>query len=323
MVDHRILIVGGGSAGQRHLKFARKFFPDSSIAVLSFFSDKIQSQTYFSNFEDAIAFHPNLVIIANPSTRHLDTFSVLSGLHADFVVEKPLCSTLFEANQLVEIAETQNKRVMVAYQLRFSQGLSLVRKLLDINKLGELYFADFQIGQSIDQWRPDTHFSFGVSARRDLGGGVLNELSHEIDLLTWLFPSAILNFATIATLGDFDIDVENFAELCFKVKSGVNKSSFARIRMDMLRQDFTRTLEIVGELGTLRWNGDSGQVQIFLKSQPEWVTLYKEGEAFHDSLWKGIYDFHANKRNTTSTLRQSLLTLKIIEDARITAANFK
>jgi predicted dehydrogenase len=322
VVDHRILVVGGGSAGQRHLKFAHEYFPNSSIAILSFFSKRLITEKYISKFEEAVKFNPNLVIIANPSTQHLNAFSNLSSLDADFVIEKPLAASLIEAEKLVDIAETQNKRVMVAYQLRFSESLNLVRNLLDMNTIGDLYFADFQIGQSLDQWRPEVDFSSGVSARNDLGGGVLNELSHEIDLLTWFFPNAFLNFSRIATLGDYDIDVENFAELSFEVKKSGKQYLFARIRQDMLRQDFTRKLEIVGELGTLRWDGNCGQVDIYLKSAPEWVTLKRDSRSIHDSLWKGIYDFHTLKFDTPSTLRQSLLTLKIIEQARITSARF-
>ena len=43
------------------------------------------------------------------------------------------------------------------------------------------------VGQYLPEWRKNTDYRKGVSARQDLGGGVLLELSHEIDYIQWIF----------------------------------------------------------------------------------------------------------------------------------------
>ena len=44
-----------------------------------------------------------------------------------------------------------------------------------------------EVGQYLPDWRPGTDYKSGVSAQKDLGGGALLELSHELDYLQWFF----------------------------------------------------------------------------------------------------------------------------------------
>ena len=72
----------------------------------------------------------------------------------------------------------------LGYQLRFTEGFDALQHWLPT--LGRLYFARLEVGQYLPTWRPDTEVGQMVSARRELGGGALLELSHELDLVTAL-----------------------------------------------------------------------------------------------------------------------------------------
>ena len=66
---NRILIVGHGSIGQRHLHLARGLFPEADIRVLRHKKGSEvphNANGNFDNLDDAIAFSPQIAIIAIP-----------------------------------------------------------------------------------------------------------------------------------------------------------------------------------------------------------------------------------------------------------------
>ena len=75
----------------------------------------------------------------------------------------------------------------VGYNLRYLPSLSRFRDLINEGLVGGPLSVRCEIGQYLPNWRPDTDYRTGVTARSDLGGGVLLELSHEIDYLRWIF----------------------------------------------------------------------------------------------------------------------------------------
>ena len=52
-----------------------------------------------------------------------------------------------------------------------------------------------------------------VSAQKILGGGVLLELSHELDYLRWIFGDVEFVQAQLARQSELDIDVEDTAHI--------------------------------------------------------------------------------------------------------------
>ena len=75
-MPQRVLIVGHGSIGKRHLRLARELLPDSDIRVLRHRDEKPipeHADGVFRRMEDAVRFSPNLAVIANPATEHVNS----------------------------------------------------------------------------------------------------------------------------------------------------------------------------------------------------------------------------------------------------------
>ena len=70
-----------------------------------------------------------------------------------------------------------------------------------------------EIGQYLPLWRPGSDYRLGVSANRALGGGVLLELSHELDYLRWIFGDVDWVQASLERQSALEIDVEDTAHL--------------------------------------------------------------------------------------------------------------
>ena len=185
MID-RVLIVGLGSIGKLHLRLARELLPDADIRVLrhqACASIPEHSDGCFSSIKDAVAFAPQLAVIANPATYHLSVAMELAQAGVHLLVEKPLAAALDGVSQLLQTSDKLGVVLLTGYNLRFLPSLQRLRDLLNEHVIGSVLSVRCETGQYLPAWRPDTDFRQGVSARRELGGGALLELSHEIDYL--------------------------------------------------------------------------------------------------------------------------------------------
>jgi len=322
----RILIVGSGSAGTRHLRLARERFPNSQIKVLRRRAQSTIPQFsdgYFSTVSEAIQFAPQIAIIANPSTFHVDVAQELAQAGIDLLIEKPLSSSLEGVAQLIETCKDRKSILMIGYNLRFSPSLQHFRKLLGEGIIGDFLSVRCEVGQYLPSWRPESDYRQGVSAKKELGGGALLELSHEIDYLRWIFGDVVWVRAALSQQSKLEIDVEDSAHLTmgFLPDSG-GRQLIGTLNLDLIRHDHTRTCTVIGEKGTLRWNGLTGEVDLFEEGATSWKKLYshqpQKDETYRTEL-QDFVDSIEKKKIPFVTGNDGLRVLEIIEAARISA----
>lgn len=278
----RILIVGMGSIGKRHISIIKKQFPEMSISVLR---HKKCGETFqvdgvdhcFSSIEDALIYKPEAAIISNPATYHLDTAKPLARAGVHLLIEKPISITSDGLGRLISICNENNVVLMTGYNLRFSPSLKALRGILRDKKIGKVLSIRSEVGQYLPDWRLNSDYRDTVSALKRLGGGVLLELSHEIDYLLWLFGSIAWVKAHISKQSNLEIDVEDTAYIILgfdKDKSGYQIT--ASLNMDFIRQDAIRNCTVIGEKGSLKWNAISGTVEYFGTEKNKWQIIFSE-----------------------------------------------
>ncbi|TAN65459.1 MAG: Gfo/Idh/MocA family oxidoreductase [Magnetospirillum sp.] len=82
------------------------------------------------------------VLIATPVASHYDLArrALLAG--KDVMIEKPLCHSLAEAEELVELAERQGCILAVDHTFLFTGAVTKLKELMDRKALGELIYVD-------------------------------------------------------------------------------------------------------------------------------------------------------------------------------------
>ena len=141
-----------------------------------------------SSVNEALSFAPELAIIANPSPFHCSIADKLCVIGCKLLIEKPLSSCFAEAISFVAAAKKYSGDCQVAYNLRHLSSLQSFRKSIRDNVIGNVLSVRSSVGQYLPEWRKNTDYRKGVSAQQHLGGGVLLELSHEIDYINfWNF----------------------------------------------------------------------------------------------------------------------------------------
>jgi predicted dehydrogenase len=310
----KVWVVGSGSAGQRHYSYACKHFPESEVYCLSKNNAQIFAKNTFDNYLDAKNFCADLIVIANASVDHLFSIESLLSETAHYVIEKPFSSGPVNKEVVKKLSSVVENRVLVAYQLRFSQSLNRMKSELNSGRIGKVLFGTLNVGQYLPDWRVDSDYRTGVSARRELGGGVLNELSHEVDLIFWLFGTPVLLDSQIHKRSKMDLDVEDFVMLSTLQRDQKYSDSWPlSLRLDMIRRDPMRIAEIVGEHGTLKWDGLLGTLSYFDPSFREWELLLKDDSSPHDLLWKNIADFVQVGSHKGASLEDGINVTEFIE----------
>jgi len=285
---NRILIIGLGSIGKRHLRIARALHPGADIRVLRH-QESLLIPEYadgcFSTIEQALAFPSELAVIASPAPYHIIAAQRLAEAGVHLLIEKPLSASPEGVSTLIEACHERKVVLMVGYNLRFFPSLQRFRDMLcDCAIIGRVLSFRCEIGQYLPSWRPYSDYRHSVSALRELGGGVLLELSHELDYLRWVFGEAEWLRATLSRQSNLEINVEDTAHLILGFMPGDDGSRLiGTVNMDFMRHDTTRMCTVIGEKGTLRWNGVTGVIDHYPAGAREWMELFRHQQQRDDS----------------------------------------
>lgn len=208
----KVLIIGYGSIGKRHYEVLSRISLVQEIDLVT--KQNILDKIFYKNIEDIKNIEKyDYFIIATETNKHFEQLNFLEKNLKNKLIfcEKPL----FESKQDLEI---KNNNVFVGYVLRFHP---MLQKLKDFLKNENIISVNAKCGQYLPSWRPNTNYKNSYSAKRKEGGGVLLDLSHEIDYVQWLCGS-IDNINSIQTkVSDLEIDSDDLTMIIGKTNQGV------------------------------------------------------------------------------------------------------
>lgn len=170
------LIIGYGSIGHRHASILREL--GHEIHVVSESSTK--DFPFYHSISAALAEkYFDYIIVSCETSEHYGCYIELvnRGYSGKVLIEKPVFS------ELPATIPPASKNVFIGYNLRFHPA---VKKLRELFFRKRLYSVHVYAGQYLPGWRPDGDYSKSYLASRAKGGGVLKDLSHELDYITWM-----------------------------------------------------------------------------------------------------------------------------------------
>ncbi len=173
----RAIVVGFGSIGRRHTRILKKI----GIKVNIVSRRNIEGVGNYKDIKIAIEKEdPQYIVVSNKTSEHINTIKKISktSFEGKLLVEKPL------VHEDLEIPDSIPSDTFVAYNMRFHP---LLQKLRDRVEGSSVVSAHVYAGQYLPDWRPDRDYRESYSARREKGGGVIRDLSHELDYINWLF----------------------------------------------------------------------------------------------------------------------------------------
>jgi predicted dehydrogenase len=287
-VGARFAIVGFGSAGARALQVLRELRPGAEFLIVSGNAATGEGFESTTSLDDVVAFGPDAVVVAGPASTRADVLRQIGGLNLPVFIEKPLAHTLSDGLAVVDLLGPAVERSQLGYNLRFSESLVAFRDLVRGGRCGRILRFSAETAQYLPDWRPGKDYRETVSARAEFGGGVLLELSHELDYLRWIFGEWDWVSGWTGRTSSLEIDVEDTALVTIGIEGGQTATQLVgQLSLDFVRRDKTRSVTAVCEGGTIRWDGIAGTVEVFEPSQSRGETIVTDSgsQSTYEAQW--------------------------------------
>ena len=259
----KFLIAGLGSIGRRHLRNLRALGQEDIVLYRTHHATlpdaELGDLPTFTELSLALVEKPDGVIIANPTALHLEVAIAAAMAGAALLIEKPISDGLAGLGKLQSALAQSGKPAMVGFHFRFHPVLNQIKTLLESDKLGKPLSARAHWGEYLPGWHPWEDYRSSYAARADLGGGVVNTLSHPLDYLRWLLGEVESVSAWTGKLSDLELDVEDHADILLRFTAG----KVANVHLDYYQRPPSHTLEITCEGGRICWDNATGEAKVF------------------------------------------------------------
>ena len=180
----KILFVGLGSIGQRHLQNIKKIFPKSFLYALrkknkslvikntKLIKNKKLEKTFnlkiINNYNQAKRLKPDLVLICNPTNLHFRDTNFFVQNKINVFVEKPIIANLNKIKKLISKIKKLKVSTMIGYQLRFHPMIKFVKNLIFKRRYGRVINASFKNLSYLPDYHPYEDYSKSYAAKKKM-----------------------------------------------------------------------------------------------------------------------------------------------------------
>lgn len=288
----KILMIGLGSIGQRHLRNIRSCL-DPETEVIAYrtrglsrtFSNTMQVRDNvvledeynvksYTDLSEALAQKPNAAFIANVTKSHIPCAIEAAKAGCHLFLEKPLSDSMDGIDELAEIIREKNLKAFVGFQNRYNPGIQYLKKALSEKQLGQIVSVSASVGERLATMHTYEDYKETYMARKDLGGGViLNQMIHEIDYLRFLFGDPQSVYA-VGTSGEkLQIDVDDCCNAVLNYPGTDNGNFSVALHGDFYQYPAERFIQVVGTNGKIHVNMINGTVTKTIANESEEITF--------------------------------------------------
>lgn len=246
-VKQRVVVVGAGSIGRRHLRLLREregveveaVEPDA--AVLASVQAEFGSLVVHNDFEAMLETHPDIVWLASPTALHPDQSITALEAGAHVFCEKPMAYTVEEARSITDAAARAPGIFNVGFYLHFSAGLRLLKEAIERGDLGTVLHLRAHVGSYVTLVNSVSRYQ----SRRV--GTLFFDYSHQPDMFYWLtgkVPVAVQSYGLRG--GEMELKADpNVVDVICEYDSPL----IAHIHLDYVQMPERHTYEVIGNEG--------------------------------------------------------------------------
>jgi len=323
----KILMIGLGSIGQRHLRNIRRIY-GNSVDVIAYrvrkldrtFSDdmKIRENVIleeefnvktFDNLKEALQEKPDIAFITNITSLHVSTAIECAKAGCHLFIEKPLSYNLNQIEELKKVVQDNKLVTFMGFQNRYNPCIKELKKILETKVLGNLIAVNVDMGERLTTMHTYEDYKETYMARKDMGGGViLNQSIHEIDYLTYLFGAVDSVYACASCKNSLNIDVDDNSSAIYDF-NGLP----VFVHSDFMQFPPTRKTKVIGSKGYVEIDLINNKLTKALNDTVE-VVEYKDfsrNDMFIEELKLFIEAVNNNDYNNNSSIEDGIKTLKI------------
>ena len=188
----KVLIVGVGSIGERHLRCFQNTgrcditFCEVNDELRESLAERYQIEHCFADLAAAVADGPAAAVICTPADLHIPLARELATAGIHLLIEKPLSTNTEGIDALCALVELNSLTAGVAFVTRCHPLVQrLRREIRGLADTDQVVQATFVGGQDFPFFRPayrDIYY-----ARHDSGGGAIQDaMTHSVNTMQWL-----------------------------------------------------------------------------------------------------------------------------------------
>lgn len=262
----KVLIIGFGSIGKRHATILKKLKMVSDVYILSRKNTKIYQN--INKLSQIKKIDPDYIVICSRTADHYRHLKYIEkNLSKKIVlIEKPLF------NKFHKFKILKNK-VFVGYNLRQHPVVKFIKNFI-INK--KIFSVNIVCNSYLPNWRKKINYKGSYSSHRRLGGGVLLDLSHEIDYLEWVFKKIKrLDLVKIKKLSNLEINVEDHVLIA-------GETELSNFTIDLNCYSLYQRREIVIDGYNFFLKGDliNNSLEIHIKNKNKKIITFKNDKDY-------------------------------------------
>ncbi|MEX0350110.1 MAG: Gfo/Idh/MocA family protein [Paracoccaceae bacterium] len=176
----RILVVGAGLIGSRHVAAVRRH-PGCTLAGVVDADPARRDETapFFNDLFD-VDVEVDGAIIATPTGLHHPQGAHCAARGWHMLIEKPVAATEEQALDLAQVAERANVRCLVGHHRRYHPAVNVLREVINSGAIGDPVASTLIWSVR----KPDSYFA--TLWRQAEGSPVMINLVHDIDLLRFV-----------------------------------------------------------------------------------------------------------------------------------------
>ena len=213
----RAAVVGLGGVSSMHIKSLEAI----GIAITAVCDNKPEQAkaagdslkcAFYTCYEEMLASGGfEVVHICLPHYLHAPVAIAALNKNYHVVCEKPMATTVADAEDMISAAETNAARLEIIFQNRFNQGSKLIKTALDSGELGQVTGGSLRV-----TWHRNQNYYTQSDWRgrwaTEGGGALINQSIHTFDLVNYFLGAPKSVNASIANRAHPYIEVEDVAE---------------------------------------------------------------------------------------------------------------
>lgn len=313
-----IAIVGLGSIGRRHLRLLKELRPDLRVTLVrsgmgGSCPEEALADCVVPSIEQALEHGIQAAVVSSPAPLHVAQALVVMTAGVPVLIEKPLSHELSGIAPLEDAAKRHRGAVLIGYVLRHAPAAQRFHQMLEDGRLGAPLFARIECGSYLPDWRPGQDYRTASSATPELGGGVLLELSHELDYANWFFGPFCSVQAVVGNSGTLGIEVEDRAVIALNAGDGLPVS----IHLDFCRRHPARACVVEGARGSLCWDALLNTVVWHpADGEPEMFQFSSDRDAMYRTQLLHFLSCAESGDTPKVTLHDGIAALRLVEAIR-------
>ena len=245
----KIVFFGLGSIGQRHAGILLENYKYDLFAFRSGVNGKKNNLDIkqLHSWKEVEQLKPDVAFITNPTYLHIETAIKCARIDCKLFIEKPIDKDLNGLDILLKIVRNKNLVTYVAYNLRFHPVILALKRYLDDKKP---LHARVVCTSYLPNWRRNTNYLKGYSANTNMGGGVILDLSHDVDYVAYLLGDINKIGGNFSKVSRVTIDAEDWADMLVSTKLcsvNIHINFLSHLRQRYIQIDFEQ-LSVIGDI---------------------------------------------------------------------------